>query len=51
MAEYEKRVRDILSEHGCSFRRRWKGDHDSLLLFLKLGSLLQIVGLFLKLKL
>lgn len=28
MAEYEKRVRDILSEHGRSFHRRGKSDHD-----------------------
>ena len=28
MAEYEKKVRDILSEHGCTFSRRGKGDHD-----------------------
>ena len=28
MAEYEKAVRDILSEHGCSFTRHGKGDHD-----------------------
>ena len=28
MAEYEKRVRDILSQNGCSFLRRGKGDHD-----------------------
>lgn len=28
MAEYEKKVRDILSENGCSFQRRGKGDHD-----------------------
>lgn len=28
MAEYEKRVRDILKENGCSFLRRGKGDHD-----------------------
>jgi len=28
MAEYEKKVRDILTQHACSFRRRGKGDHD-----------------------
>ena len=28
MAEYEKKVRQILSKHGCTFRRRGKGDHD-----------------------
>ncbi|MBQ4431347.1 MAG: type II toxin-antitoxin system HicA family toxin [Synergistaceae bacterium] len=28
MAEYEKRVRKILMEHGCFFRRHGKGDHD-----------------------
>ena len=28
MAEYEKRVREILRENGCSFERRGKGDHD-----------------------
>lgn len=28
MAEYEKKVRDILREHGCSFVRHGKGDHD-----------------------
>ena len=28
MAEYEKKVRDVLSEHGCYFLRRGKGDHD-----------------------
>ena len=28
MAEYEKRVRDILSENECNFHRRGKGDHD-----------------------
>lgn len=28
MAEYEKKVRDILSENGCSFQRRGKGDYD-----------------------
>ena len=28
MAEYEKRVRDILSQNGCTFQRRGKGDHD-----------------------
>ena len=28
MAEYEKRVRQILREHGCNFVRHGKGDHD-----------------------
>jgi len=28
MAEYEKKVRQILSQHGCYFVRRGKGDHD-----------------------
>jgi len=28
VAEYEKKVRQKLSEHGCTFRRRGKGDHD-----------------------
>ena len=28
MAEYEKRVREILSKNGCYFVRRGKGDHD-----------------------
>jgi len=28
MAEYERRVRKILSDNGCSFLRRGKGDHD-----------------------
>lgn len=28
MAEYEKKVRKILKEHGCSFVRHGKGDHD-----------------------
>ena len=28
MAVYEKKVRDILSENGCSYVRRGKGDHD-----------------------
>ena len=28
MAEYEKRVREILSKNGCSFVRRGNGDHD-----------------------
>ena len=28
MAEYEKKVRDILSENGCVFSRHGKGDHD-----------------------
>ncbi len=28
MAEYEKKVRDILSQNGCILKRRGKGDHD-----------------------
>lgn len=28
MAEYEKIVRKILKENGCSFVRHGKGDHD-----------------------
>ena len=28
MAEYEKRVRELLCQNGCSFVRRGKGDHD-----------------------
>jgi hypothetical protein len=28
MAEYEKKVREKLSEYGCSFKRHGKGDHD-----------------------
>jgi len=28
MAEYEKKVRQILSRHGCYFVRHGKGDHD-----------------------
>ena len=28
MAEFEKKVREILSEYGCYFIRRGKGDHD-----------------------
>ena len=28
MAEYEKKVRDILRENHCKFVRRGKGDHD-----------------------
>lgn len=28
MAEYEKKVREILRKNGCSFLRREKGDHD-----------------------
>lgn len=28
MAEYEKKVRKILSERGCIFVRHGKGDHD-----------------------
>lgn len=28
MAEYEKKVRQVLSQNGCTFFRRGKGDHD-----------------------
>jgi len=28
MAEYEKKVRKLLKENGCTFVRRGKGDHD-----------------------
>lgn len=28
MAEYEKKVRQVLSDNGCSFVRHGKGDHD-----------------------
>ena len=28
MAEYEKKVRDLLKQHGCYLARRGKGDHD-----------------------
>ena len=28
MAEYEKKVREILKDHGCTFVRHGKGDHD-----------------------
>lgn len=28
MAEYEKKVRKIMLQYGCSFQRRGKGDHD-----------------------
>ncbi|MDR0616695.1 MAG: type II toxin-antitoxin system HicA family toxin [Synergistaceae bacterium] len=28
MAEYEKKVRDILKSGGCYFTRRGRGDHD-----------------------
>lgn len=28
MSEYEKKVREILSENGCKFLRHGKGDHD-----------------------
>jgi hypothetical protein len=28
MAEYEKKVREKLRKHGCSFLRHGKGDHD-----------------------
>lgn len=28
MAEYEKKVREILKRYNCSFIRRGKGDHD-----------------------
>lgn len=28
MAEYEKKVREVLKENGCEFVRHGKGDHD-----------------------
>jgi hypothetical protein len=28
MATYEREVREYLKEHGCSFDRHGKGDHD-----------------------
>ena len=28
MAEYEKKVREILKQSGCYFERHGKGDHD-----------------------
>ncbi|MDR2543564.1 MAG: type II toxin-antitoxin system HicA family toxin [Treponema sp.] len=28
MAEYEKKVRQVLAENHCYFKRRGKGDHD-----------------------
>ena len=28
MAEYEKKVRQLLQENGCNFVRHGKGDHD-----------------------
>ena len=28
MAEYEKRVKDVLKANNCTFVRRGKGDHD-----------------------
>lgn len=28
MAEYEKKVREILGQNNCYFKRRGKGDHD-----------------------
>ena len=28
MAEYEKKVRDVLAKNGCFFVRHGKGDHD-----------------------
>jgi predicted RNA binding protein YcfA (HicA-like mRNA interferase family) len=28
MAEYEKKVREVLRQNGCYFVRRGKGDHD-----------------------
>ena len=28
MAEYEKKVREVLKDSGCYFERRGKGDHD-----------------------
>ena len=29
MAAYEKKVRKVLSENGCHFLKRGKGDHDT----------------------
>jgi hypothetical protein len=28
MAEYERKVRKVLSDNKCTFKRRGKGDHD-----------------------
>jgi hypothetical protein len=28
MVEYEEKVRALLAEHGCTFHRHGKGDHD-----------------------
>ena len=28
MAEYEKKVREVLKDNNCFFKRRGKGDHD-----------------------
>ena len=28
MAEYERKVREVLAENNCHFLRRGKGDHD-----------------------
>ena len=28
MAEYEKKVREVLKKHGCYFVRHGKGDHE-----------------------
>lgn len=28
MAEYEKKVRDLLKKHGCTFVRQGRGDHE-----------------------
>ncbi len=28
MAEYEKKVRELLKQNGCNFVRHGKGDHD-----------------------
>ena len=28
MADYEKKVRELLAQYGCSFVRHGKGDHD-----------------------
>ena len=28
MAEYEKKVREVLKKNGCTFVRHGKGDHD-----------------------
>ena len=28
MAEYERKVREVLKKHGCRFERQGKGDHE-----------------------